>query len=301
MENIDAVRINFNPDQLLVLNLSLAFIMFGVALDIKLIDFRNIFRRPHAPVVGLVSQLILLPALTLALALMFHPAPSIALGMVLIGVCPGGNVSNYATHLAKANTALSVMMTSISTLAAVIVTPLAFGFLTRFVPGTEHLKEIIYVDPKDMVNTIVQLILIPLVIGMVVNHYLPVLTKKIERPVRVLSMMIFFGFVVFAVIGNWDNIIKYLHIVFWIVLVQNSLALAMGYGFARLNKLPQADVRAISLETGIHNSGLGLILIFNFFDGIGGMAMIAAWWGIWQLITSFFLAMWWSRQESKNG
>ena len=295
MENIDAVRINFNPDQLLVLNLCLAFLMFGVALNIKITDFRDIFRRPKAPVVGLVSQWILLPILTLGLAMLFHPAPSIALGMILIGVCPGGNVSNFMVHLAKANAALSVMLTSISTLAAVFITPIAFTFWSGFIPGTEHLKEVIYVEPLDMVVTIIQLIIVPLVIGMLVYHYLPNLTKKIERPVRILSILIFFSFVIFAAIGNWDNIVNYLHIVFWIVLVHNTLGLTLGYSFARLFKLPQNDRRSISIETGIQNSGLGLILIFNFFDGLGGMAMIAAWWGIWHLISGFCLAMWWSR------
>jgi BASS family bile acid:Na+ symporter len=296
MESIDAVRINFNPDQLLVLNLSLAFIMFGVALNIKLVDFRDIFRRPKAPIIGLISQWILLPILTLALAMLFRPAPSIALGMILIGVCPGGNVSNFMVHLAKANAALSVMLTSISTMAAVVMTPLAFAFWAGFVPGTEGLREVIKVDPQQMVMTIIQLVFVPLIIGMSVNHYLPILTKKIERPVRILSIIIFFSFVVFAAIGNWDNIANYLHIVFWIVLIHNSLGLAMGYGFARINKLPKSDVRAISIETGIQNSGLGLILIFNFFDGIGGMAMIAAWWGIWHLISGFCLATWWSKR-----
>ena len=257
--------------------------------------FRDIFNRPKAPVVGLVSQWILLPVLTLALALLFRPAPSIALGMVLIGVCPGGNVSNFMVHLAKANAALSVMLTSISTIAAILVTPLAFSFWSDFIPGTEHLKEVIKVDPHQMVMTIVQLIFVPLVIGMLVNHYLPVLTKKIERPVRILSILIFFSFVVFAAIGNWDNIVNYLHIVFWIVLVHNTLGLMLGYFFAGVNKLPQNDRRAVSIETGIQNSGLGLILIFNFFDGLGGMAMIAAWWGIWHLISGFSLATFWSK------
>ncbi len=297
MENIDIVRINFNPDQLLVLNLSLAFLMFGVALDIKLVDFQNIFKRPKAPIIGLVSQWLFLPILTLALVWMFRPAPSIALGMILIGVCPGGNVSNFAVHLAKANAALSVMLTSISTLAAVVITPLAFTFWSGFVPDTESLREVIKVDPQQMVMTIIQLVFVPLIIGMAINHYFPALTRKIERPVRILSIVIFFSFVIFAAKSNWDNIVNYLHIVFWIVLVHNSLGLSMGYGFARVNKLPQSDVRAISIETGIQNSGLALILIFNFFDGIGGMAMIAAWWGIWHLISGFTLAMWWSRNQ----
>jgi bile acid:Na+ symporter, BASS family len=295
LEQIDAVRINFSPDQLLILNFSLAFLMFGVALNIRVTDFRDIFFRPRSPATGLLSQWILLPILTLGLALMFRPAPSIALGMILVGVCPGGNVSNFMVHLAKANAALSVMLTSISTLAAAILTPLAFSFWSGFIPGTEHLREIIYVNPKDMVVTIIQLIIIPLMIGMAVNYFLPVFTKKIDRPVRIISILIFFSFVFFAALGNWENIVNYLHIVFWIVLIHNGLALITGFWFARLNRLPRQDVRAISIETGIQNSGLGLILVFNFFEGIGGMAMIAAWWGIWHLISGFCLAAWWSR------
>ena len=299
MESIDAVRINFTGDQLLTLNICLAFLMFGVALDIKVRDFKDIFHRPKAPIVGLISQWVLLPILTLLLAFLFSPPASIALGMILIGVCPGGNVSNFAVHLAKANAALSVMLTSISTLAAIVVTPLAFAWWSGFIPDTESLREIIKVEPMDMFKTIFQLILVPLLAGMLVNHYLPKLTEKIKRPVRILSIIIFFGFVVFAAIGNWQNIVDYLHIVFWIVLVHNTLALAMGYGFGKLNKLPKKDVRAISIETGIQNSGLGLILIFNFFDGLGGMAMIAAWWGIWHLISAFCLAMWYARTSEK--
>ncbi|MCO6477944.1 MAG: bile acid:sodium symporter family protein, partial [Phaeodactylibacter sp.] len=286
MQAIDSVQINFNPGQLFILNLCLAFLMFGVALDLRFDNFRALARSPKAPLVGLTSQLVLLPVLTLGLIFFFRPAPSIALGMVLVAACPGGNVSNFAVHLANANAALSVLMTSISTLAAIIVTPLYFTYLAPFVPGTESLRQQVYVDPLDMVNTIVQLILIPLFIGMFLHYKFPALTNRIKRPVRLLSMAIFLGFVVFAIYGNFDNIVDYLHIVFLIVLVHNALALLTGYWWAKGNGLDRQDARAISIETGIQNSGLGLILIFNFFHGLGGMAMIAAWWGVWHLISA---------------
>lgn len=293
MENIDAIRINFNPDQLLLLNICLAILMFGVALDIRVSDFRRIFDKPKAPIVGLTSQLILLPILTLLMIYIFVPPVSLAIGMVLVGVCPGGNTSNFMVHLAKANAALSVMMTSIVTLGASVITPFAFYFWLGFVSGTENLEQDISVPFWDMVWTIITLIVIPLSIGMWMNHRLPKVTQMISKPVRWFSLVIFFSFVIFAIAGNYDNIVNYLGIVFWIVIIHNGLALALGYYFSRLNGLVVDDARAVSIETGIQNTGLALILIFNFFNGLGGMALIAAWWGIWHLISGFGLAMYW--------
>ncbi len=300
MEGIDAIKINFNPEQLTLLNICLAFLMFGVALDIRLDDFQKIFRRPKAPLTGLVSQLLLLPILTILLAMYFNPPASIALGMVLIAVCPGGNVSNFAVHLADANAALSVILTSVTTLSAIIITPLAFGFWSEWLPATEALRQSISVDAAKMVYTIIQLVFVPLMLGMWINYRFPAFSQKIQRPVRWLSIIIFFSFVIFAMIGNYDNIVQHVGKVFIIVLVHNTAALLLGFWFARSMRLPMPDVRAISIETGIQNSGLGLILIFNFFGGLGGMAMIAAWWGIWHLISGFSVAMWFKYRAARQ-
>jgi len=296
MDYIDSIQINFNPQQLFLLNICLAFLMFGVALDLRLDNFKKLLQQPKGPLVGLTSQLVLLPLLTLGLIALFRPPASIALGMLLVAACPGGNVSNFAVHLAGANSALSVLMTSISTLAAVVITPLYFTLLAPLIVDESKLQQSIYVDPYDMVSTIVQLILIPLALGMFFHYRFPAFTERIRRPVRFASLFIFVGFVVAAVHSNFDNIVNYLHLVFLIVLAHNAVALSTGYLFARANRLPIADARAISIETGIQNSGLGLILIFNFFNGMGGMALIAAWWGIWHLISAFTLATYWSKR-----
>lgn len=293
MTAIDAIKINFNPEQLTLLNICLAFIMFGVALDLRIDNFRDLIRRPKAPVVGLIAQLVLLPLLTIGLIFLFQPSPSIALGMLLLSACPGGNVSNFAVHLAKGNTALSVLMTSVSTLGAVVITPLYFTLLAPVVPGSEGLQNDIYVPPFSMVGTIVQLILVPLLIGMGLHARFPKTTARLKKPVRIMSLAIFIGFILFALYANYDNIVNYLHIVFYLVVIHNAVALFTGYQWAMRNGLPQADARAISIETGIQNSGLALILIFNFFNGLGGMAMIAAFWGVWHLISAFTVAMWW--------
>lgn len=295
MDSIDAIRINFSDDQLVILNLCLAFIMFGVALDIKISDFKRLFVNPKTPLVGLASEYILLPILTFILVLIFQPPASIALGMVLIACCPGGSVSNFMVHLSKSNAALSVLLTSITTVGAVIITPLAFSLWVNLLPGAEGLRESIQVSMSDMVKTIVQLIFIPVALGMLVNHYYHTFAKKIEKPVQTLSLIIFLGFVVFGIAGNFENIINYVQFVFWIVLIHNALAFAVGYYFAKLMKREEKDARAIAIETGIQNTGLGLIIVFNFFDGIGGMAIILAWWGIWHLFSGMVLATYWSR------
>ncbi|MFK7807432.1 MAG: bile acid:sodium symporter family protein [Saprospiraceae bacterium] len=293
MDNIDLVRINFSESQLEILNICLAFLMFGVALDIKMSDLKRVFTEPKAGAIGLTSQLICLPVLTLALIYIMQPPTSLAIGMILIGVCPGGNVSNFAVHLAKGNTALSVSMTAVVTLASIFLLPITFYFWTGLLPDASSLPPELKVDAYDMFSTIITLIVIPLVIGMTLNHNFSDLVKKINRPVRILSIVIFLSFVVFASAGNWENIVAHIGKVFLLVVVHNCLALMMGYGLAKAGRLSEYDAKAISIETGIQNSGLALILIFNFFGGIGGMAMIAAWWGIWHLISSFLLAMYW--------
>jgi len=291
MENIDALRINFSPDQLVLLNFCLGFLMFGVALDIKVRDFKQLFVNPRPPVIGLISQLILLPLLTLGLTFVLNVQPSIALGMILIAACPGGNVSNFAVHLAKGNTALSVLMTSVSTLMAIFTTPLLFGLLTQFVPNIAHLGQSISVDPIEMIQTILKLVFLPLSIGMSINHFYPQLTQKIQSPTKILSMLIFFGIVFFGIKGNWENILNYVDDIFFIVLFHNSLAFLLGFSWAKLNKMSIPNIKAITIETGIQNSGLALIIALNFFGDLGGMALVAAWWGIWHLLSGFLVAM----------
>ena len=298
METIDSVKINFNPDQLFWLNACLGFLMFGVALDLRLGHFAYVIRHPKASVIGLISQLLLLPVLTLLLIWVWQPPPSMALGMILVAACPGGNVSNYAVHLAGANAALSVTLTTVTTLAAAFITPISFEFFSRWLPQAAAIPPSMQVDFYGMLHIFGTLIVLPLALGMSLSRWLPQVTMRIQRPVRGLSMLLFLGFIVAALSNNVQQVAQYLELVFVLVLFHNGLALAIGYSFARATGLPRADVRAISMETGIQNSGLGLILIFNFFQGLGGMAMIAAWWGIWHLISGFTLAMYWKTSSS---
>ncbi|HNP97019.1 MAG TPA: bile acid:sodium symporter, partial [Cyclobacteriaceae bacterium] len=164
--SIDAVRLNFSESSLQVLNICLAVIMFGIALDIKWDDFRKVFAAPRAAIVGIISQFLLLPFLTFCLVWLIKPAPSIALGMILVAACPGGNISNFMTHLARGNTALSVSLTSIGTMLAIVTTPLNLQIWANLYPPTAALLTEVRLDAWDVFQTIAILIGIPLLLGM---------------------------------------------------------------------------------------------------------------------------------------
>ena len=296
MTPIDDIRIHFNPGQMALMNFCLAFIMFGVALHITPADFRRIAEYPRAFLVGLASQWLLLPGMTVVLLFIWRPEPSVALGLLLIAACPGGNISNYVTHLGRGNVALSVTLTSSVTLLSVFLTPLSFFAFSLLVPGTRHLIKSIDLDPQAMLSVLITILVLPLMAGMVVRHVLPRLTARMSRPVSVLSLILFAGFILFALRANWQNMIDHADRVIALVIVHNLLALWLAYRWARAMRLDRYDARAVSVETGIQNAGLGLVLIFNFFPALGGMMLVAAAWAIWDLISAFVLAIIWSRR-----
>jgi bile acid:Na+ symporter, BASS family len=296
MDSIDAIKINFSSDNLLILNICLAFIMFAIALDMKTEDFKLVKNNPKSTIVGMTAQLVIMPLLTLGLVFVFNPPPSVSLGMVAISACPGGNNSNYSTHLAKGNTALAVTTTSISVICCIFMMPFLIWLGAKIIPNMNLLNKNVIINPIEMIRIVGLLILLPLALGMFVNDRFPNFTHKIRKPFKIVSLILFFSLILAAIASNFQNIITYVGRVFLIVLVLNTIAYATGYWFSRLNGLSEEDCRAITFETGIHNITIALIIIFNFFDGLGGMALVAAWYGIWDLMTGFSLAMWWSRR-----
>lgn len=294
MQEIDSIRLNFNSDSLFLLNICLAVIMFGIALEVKLGDFKVLIQSPKSAIVGLLSQFVLLPFFSYLLILALNPAPSIALGMILVAACPGGNISNFMSHLAKANTALSVGLTSVATFLSLILTPLNFQFYGSLYEPTATILQSIELDFWDVSKTVLTIILIPLVAGLLFQYRFKVLAKKIAPIFRIGSILIFIGFVVIAFSNNYQLFIDHIHLVLILVFVHNLLALGLGFSVGSIAKLPWRDRRTLAIETGIQNSGLGLVLIFAFFEGLGGMALVAAWWGIWHIISGLSLAAYWS-------
>jgi BASS family bile acid:Na+ symporter len=297
MLEIDKVVINFDEGQLFLLNICLGFLMFGVSLDLSLQDFKQVLKTPKPILVGLTSQLVLLPILTIVLIFVFKPAYTIQLGMLMVAACPGGNISNYMVHRSHGNTALSITMTSIVTLAAVLLTPLSFLIWTKILQTPPEFDRDISVDFLAMISIIIEIILVPLALGLLIQRYAPKVRSWIIRPVKIFSILLLLGIIFFALLGNVEIIKYHLAYVFVIVLIHNGLAYALGFYFARANSLDNRDAKAISIETGIQNSGLGLILIFNYFYGLGGMAVVAAWWGVWDIISGFALSSYWNIRE----
>lgn len=298
VDSLEHIHIHFSSENILWLNMSLGFLMLGVAIELRPGDFLYIFKNPKAVWAGWMSQWIWLPLLTLGLVWWIQPVYSLALGMILIAACPGGNISNYTVHLAGANVALSIVLTIISTVFCAVSTPFIFSVLQPWLPYEDGQARMFSIDFWDMFLTIFQLILIPLTLGLGLNYFFPLFVQKVKNYIRNLSLLIFAAFVLVALYSNFDNLKSYIHLVFGIVFIHNLMALGLGFVWSRyIVRLPQDDSRAISIETGIQNSGLALILIFNFFEGNGGMALIAAWWSIWHLISSFILASWWSRKQ----
>ena len=296
MNVIDQLTLNFDQSSLVTLNILIGLMMFGMAMDLDVNDFKRLLRQPKPPAIGLGAQFILLPAFTYLLTLILHPAPSIALGMILVASCPGGNLSNVMTYLAKGNAPLSVGMTAVSTAAAVVMTPLNFAFWGNLNPDTAAILKRVSLGPLDLFMTIFVILGVPLVLGMVVARQWPVIASKVRGPFKIVSVVIFMGFVAIALANNWSNFVTYIGFVVFAVFLHNALAFSLGNIAARFARLDQRDRRAVTIEVGLQNSALALILIFNFFDGLGGMALIAAWWGIWHIIAGLSLAQFWSRR-----
>ncbi|MDG2052587.1 MAG: bile acid:sodium symporter family protein [Flavobacteriaceae bacterium] len=296
-QELDAIILNFDSESLFFLNLTLAVIMFGVALSITISDFLRIVKNPKSVLIGVLSQFILLPAFTFLLVTIIQPLPSIALGMFLVAACPGGNISNFMTHYAKGNAALSVSLTAISTLLAIFMTPLNFQLWSGLYGPTSNLINTISLSPLEMIKVISLLLGVPLILGMLVQNYFPKFALKTAPIFKIGSILFFIALIILALSKNIDIFKKHIHYVFIIVLVHNILALILGYSVASIAGLSKRNRRTLAIETGIQNSGLGLLLIFSFFNGLGGMAILAAFWGIWHIVSGLTVAIFWSKKR----
>lgn len=293
---IDQIHLKFSQGGLLGLNIVIGLMMFGMALDMKLEDFRRVVRSPKGPAIGLGAQFILLPAFTYLLTRVLPVTPSMALGMMMVAACPGGNLSNVMTYLAGGNAALSVSMTAVSTAAAVVMTPLNLALWGSLNPATQTILRKVSLNPLDVFQTIVLILGIPLVLGIAASRFYPTLADRIRKPFKIASVVIFCLFVAAALGANWQNFLKAIGLVAFGVFVHNGLALAIGYSAARSFGLAERDRRAVAIEVGIQNSALALVLIFQFFEGLGGMAIIAGWWGVWHIVAGLAVAGFWSRR-----
>lgn len=282
--------IHFSETSLQVLNVALGFIMFGIALGIQRQDFLSLKKSPLALVAGIVAQFFILPLFTFGLIMMLQPPSGIAYGMILVAACPGGTISNFICLLSKGNVALSVALTSVATLLAVVFTPLNYAWYAAWY-GESTQTTVFALQFSDVVKSIFILIVVPMSIGFILKNKFPVAIQKITLPVQRISLGILVLFIVLAFKANYKVFLLHFHTIFFLILIHNLLAFISGFLTAKLFQLKKADTKTITIETGIQNSGLGLILIFNYFNGNAEMALITAWWGVWHIISGFLLSL----------
>lgn len=309
LQQLDPIKINFSASGMHAINIVLSFIMFGVALGIEPKQFKTLIKNPKSTIVGLVSQVIALPLMTflLVIALNQFITPTVAMGMILVAACPGGNISNFMSSFSKANTELSVGLTAATTLLATITTPFNFAFwgglYTKYISShAGHMLKPLVIDNGQMFETVFILLGIPLIAGILFARYFPKITEKLKKPIQALSILFFIAMIVLAFTNNLNLFLKYIYYIFFIVLAHNFLALSTGFGLGTIFKLPNADRRTLTIETGIQNSGLGLVLLFNpkIFPpelALGGMLFITAWWGIWHIVSGLTISFYWSKRN----
>ena len=292
---IDGIDVTLNAGGMNTINIVLAFVMYGVALGIKPGTFVQVFVKPKSLILGMTCQLVLLPLFTFLLTLVFGTSISwtMALGMILVSCCPGGNISNFMSSLSKANVELSVSLTAVSTALAILMTPFNFwlyGNLYLHFANVAGEIPTLVIPLLDVLKTIFILLGLPLAAGILTARFLPKVADFLKKPLQYLSIIFFLAMVVLSFTGNLDAFMKCIKYIFLVVLVHNFLALSIGFGVGTLFRVPRKDRRTLTIETGIQNSGLGLVLLlgtslFANFPPHGGTLVITAWWGVWHIIS----------------
>jgi BASS family bile acid:Na+ symporter len=283
-------ELQYDGGQQWMLNLTLAMMVLGLALDIHPRDFLKVFKAPKAPAIGLAAQFLLLPALTCGLTLLLDLPAGIELGMILVAACPGGALSNFITHLSGGNTALSISITAISSTLAIVMLPINFVFWASLNPVANELLLNINVSGVDIAKSLLVVLAAPLALGFLMQHFTPKLSKKLHTVLKYVSLLALFIFIFMAVFKNYEHFVAQFWLLFAAVLAHNVLAMATGYAAASFGNLPAADKKAITLEVGMQNSSLAIAIVFTQFNGEYGMALISAFWGMWHIVSGLAFA-----------
>jgi len=307
---LDPIKINITASGNFVLNCVLALIMFGVALGIRFDQFNALRKSPKPIIIGLSLQFIALPIITFILVILMNKVitPTVAMGMILVASCPGGNISNFMTSLSKGNVALSVSLTTISTVFAIFMTPFNFrlwgglyvNFINRMAGSMLQPLEIEY---SQMFETVVIILGIPVIAGILFAKYFPTISVKIKKIFQIVSILFFIALVIVMFSNNWDLFVSHIKYIFLIVFIHNLSGLLAGYYISSALRQPERNRRTMTIETGIQNSGLGLVLLLNpaIFPpdlAIGGMMFVTAWWGIWHIISGLAISFFWASKPA---
>lgn len=296
--DIDHAVLHFSPTASGLLIGIMAVLIFGIALETRLRDLREVVKLPRAMIVGVLAQFLFLPAVFWCVIHILHPAPSIALGLLLVACSPPGSTSNVLTHRAGGNVALSVSMTAVSNLIAIIILPLNFAFWAGLNADSAALLRSVSLNPWEVMAHIAMMIGIPFSAGVCLRETQPALADRLYKILKPVSLVILIIFVIAAVASNAEHFLTWGPLILSIVILLDSVAFATGYSLAALSGLDEYNRRAVTFEVGIRNTSLSLAMVFTFFGGLGGMALVTGFWGAWDLTAGLLLAAWWARRNA---
>ena len=276
----------------------LAIMVYTVALDLRLADFRYVARHPLAVGIGLAAQFVLLPGATWLLTLALDLPAATEAAMMLVAACPGGALSNVITALGRGNLALSLSISALSSVLALVMTPLNFTLMISANPQTAAWARSIAVNPRDLVLSLVLLLAVPMAAGMLSARYAPGFVARARRPLAMFAGIALGAFIVLAIAAQWSLFVVELGRTLPVVILHNGAGLLLGWFAARAAALSEADRRAVVIEGGMQNSGLALGIIAAHFASDLAMVAVAGLWGIWHIVSGGTLAMLWRRSES---
>lgn len=267
----------------------LGIVMFGMGITLTFNDFSEVVKHPKSVIVGVVGQFVIMPAIAFALAKLFALPTDLAIGVILVGACPGGTSSNVMTYLAKGNTALSVACTTISTLLAPLLTPVIFYVLA---------SQWIDIDASAMFASVLKMVLFPIFLGLVIRALLKKQMAQISQTMPLVSVIAIVLILAAVVAGSKDKIIDSGLLIFGVVVLHNCLGYLVGFIAAKALRLNNYDSKAIAIEVGMQNSGLGAALATAHFNPIA--AVPSAVFSFWHNVSGPILANYFSTLKNQN-
>jgi len=299
-ESLDNFQLDLGSASEIGMAITLAIMMFAVALGLRPSNFAFFKTNPKLYLTGVAAQIIGLPLLTLILCFIVNPHPSVALGMILIACCPGGNTSNLIALFARANTALSVSLTATSSVMAAFITPISILFWSGLYAPTRALLSEINIDVANFLVQTLIILALPLLIGMLVRHFIPKVADKLQTPLAILSGLGLLAIILVASARFFSIFIALGANLFILVIAHNLLAFGLGYISARLINADKPSRRALTIEVGIQNAGLGIVILLTQLGGVGGAGAVAGLWGVWHLIGGSALAGFWRWKDARS-
>lgn len=287
--------------QQLVLSLVLMVMVFSVSLELRVQDFKLVAQQPRAVIGGLVPQFVLLPVGTWLATLALDLPANIEAAMILVACCPGGSLSNYVTHYGRGNTALSISISAVAALMALVLTPFNFTWMVSTNPATAAWLRRLDIDASAIWWSLLVLLAVPMTLGLFVNHRWPELTKKMRKPLGRFSLLALFAFIALGLVRERHLLNVQILPQLGIVIAHNAAGLALGFVAAHAFRLAERDRRAVIIEGGMQNSGLALGIIAVQFNADLGMVIIASLWGIWHIVSGLTLAASWRRKDARLG